>query len=109
MDPNSLIFIFLNAALINNFVLALFLGLCPFLGVSAKKENRLEHGAGHHVRYAGELGLCLRYQLVADRTRDRVSAPDLLHRGYRIGGSAGGDDGEEVQPQPVGRWVFSCP
>ncbi|PLY13472.1 MAG: electron transport complex subunit A [Sedimenticola sp.] len=44
MDPNSLIFIFLNAALINNFVLALFLGLCPFLGVSAKRETAWNMG-----------------------------------------------------------------
>ena len=29
-------FIFLNAALINNFVLSSFLGICPFLGVSGK-------------------------------------------------------------------------
>ena len=31
--------IFLNAALINNFVLAYFLGICPFFGVSAKLET----------------------------------------------------------------------
>lgn len=32
-------FIFLNALLINNFVLALFLGICPFLGVSGKLKT----------------------------------------------------------------------
>ena len=31
--------IFLNAALVNNFVLAYFLGICPFFGVSAKLET----------------------------------------------------------------------
>jgi electron transport complex protein RnfA len=31
--------IFLNAALINNFVLAYFLGICPFFGVSSKLET----------------------------------------------------------------------
>ncbi len=31
--------IFLNAALINNFVLAYFLGICPFFGVSSKIET----------------------------------------------------------------------
>ena len=36
MQPDSLVFIFLNAFIINNFVLAMFLGLCPFLGVSGK-------------------------------------------------------------------------
>ena len=36
MQPDSLTFIFLNAFIINNFVLAMFLGICPFLGVSGK-------------------------------------------------------------------------
>jgi len=31
--------IFLNAALVNNFVLAYFLGICPFFGVSSKLET----------------------------------------------------------------------
>jgi len=44
VQPDSLTFIFLNAALINNFVLALFLGLCPFLGVSAKLETAVPMG-----------------------------------------------------------------
>jgi len=41
---DSLIFIFLNAAVINNFVLALFLGICPFLGVSAKRDTAWHMG-----------------------------------------------------------------
>ena len=36
--------IFLNAALINNFVLAYFLGLCPFFGVSSKLETAARMG-----------------------------------------------------------------
>lgn len=36
MSADSLPHIFLNAAIINNFVLALFLGICPLLGVSGK-------------------------------------------------------------------------
>ncbi len=36
MSGDPLWSIFINACLINNFVLAYFLGLCPFLGVSAK-------------------------------------------------------------------------
>ena len=39
MNPESLSFIFLSAFLINNFVLAMFLGLCPFVGVSAKRNT----------------------------------------------------------------------
>ena len=41
---DSLTFIFLIAAIINNFVLALFLGICPFLGVSAKRETAWNMG-----------------------------------------------------------------
>ena len=36
--------IFLDAALINNFVLAYFLGICPFFGVSAKLETAVRMG-----------------------------------------------------------------
>jgi electron transport complex protein RnfA len=44
MQGETLWFIFLNAAVVNNFVLALFLGICPFLGVSAKKETAWNMG-----------------------------------------------------------------
>ncbi len=44
MPDESLSFIFLNAALANNFVLALFLGLCPFLGVSGKLDTAVPMG-----------------------------------------------------------------
>ena len=36
--------IFINALLANNFVLAMFLGLCPFLGVSGKLETAFPMG-----------------------------------------------------------------
>ena len=42
--PESLGFIFINACLINNFVLSYFLGICPFLGVSKKVETALGMG-----------------------------------------------------------------
>ncbi|MDH3711576.1 MAG: RnfABCDGE type electron transport complex subunit A [Cyclobacteriaceae bacterium] len=44
MKSESLWFIFINASLINNFVLAYFLGICPFLGVSAKMETATKMG-----------------------------------------------------------------
>ena len=44
MKTESLWFIFINASLINNFVLAYFLGICPFLGVSAKMETATRMG-----------------------------------------------------------------
>lgn len=44
MQPDSLTFIFLDAFIINNFVLALFLGLCPFMGVSGKLHTAFHMG-----------------------------------------------------------------
>lgn len=44
METESLSFIFLNAVLINNFVLSLFLGLCPLLGVSGRLDTAVPMG-----------------------------------------------------------------
>ncbi len=44
MNQESLWSIFINASLINNFVLAYFLGICPFLGVSGKMETASKMG-----------------------------------------------------------------
>lgn len=52
MNPGSFPSIFLDAFLINNFVLALFLGICPFLGVSAK------------VKTAGNMGLAVTFVML---------------------------------------------
>jgi len=41
---NELISIFISMALINNFILSRFLGLCPFFGVSKKLGNALSMG-----------------------------------------------------------------
>lgn len=44
MQSDSLNFIFINACIINNFVLSTFLGICPFLGVSGKLETASRMG-----------------------------------------------------------------
>jgi len=44
MNGDPLWSIFLNACLINNFVLAYFLGICPFLGVSGKLATATRMG-----------------------------------------------------------------
>ncbi|MET4692903.1 electron transport complex protein RnfA [Endozoicomonas lisbonensis] len=44
MESESLFSIFLNAAIVSNFVLAMFLGICPFLGVSNKRDTALNMG-----------------------------------------------------------------
>lgn len=44
MNSESLGSIFLNSVLINNFVLSLFLGICPFLGISGKRDTAFRMG-----------------------------------------------------------------
>lgn len=41
---DNLLWIFISALLVNNFTLAYFLGLCPFLGVSAKIKTAFRLG-----------------------------------------------------------------
>ena len=41
---NELIWIFISALLVNNFTLSLFLGLCPFLGVTQRIETAFRLG-----------------------------------------------------------------
>ncbi len=52
MNPGSAPAIFLDAFLINNFVLAMFLGICPFLGVSGK------------VKTAGNMGMAVTFVMI---------------------------------------------
>ncbi len=44
MNDQTLFSIFFSAMLVNNFTLVLFLGLCPFMGVSARVETALRMG-----------------------------------------------------------------
>jgi electron transport complex protein RnfA len=44
MNMESYWSIFINASLVNNFVLAYFLGICPFMGVSGKMETATKMG-----------------------------------------------------------------
>lgn len=43
----DLVWILISAMVVNNFTLALFLGLCPFMGVSARVETALRMGAAN--------------------------------------------------------------
>jgi electron transport complex protein RnfA len=45
MNENSLWQTFIDASLVNNFVLVYFLGICPFLGVSGKLTTATRMGA----------------------------------------------------------------
>jgi len=65
--------VFVNAALVNNFVLAYFLGICPFFGVSARLETA--------VRMGGAVGFVMLVASVCAYTinllLDAVNAPYL--------------------------------
>ena len=47
MTDQSLFSILFSAMVVNNFTLAMFLGLCPFMGVSARVETALRMGAAN--------------------------------------------------------------
>jgi len=44
MNQSSLLFIFIDSFIINNIVLMVFLGICPFLGVSGKRDTAFRMG-----------------------------------------------------------------
>lgn len=44
MSDQTLFSIFFSAMVVNNFTLAMFLGLCPFMGVSARLETAVRMG-----------------------------------------------------------------
>lgn len=44
---DGMFFIFISALVINNFTLSMFLGLCPFLGVSGKVATAVRMGAAN--------------------------------------------------------------
>jgi Na+-translocating ferredoxin:NAD+ oxidoreductase subunit A len=43
----DLMWILISAMVVNNFTLALFLGLCPFMGVSAARRTALRMGGAN--------------------------------------------------------------
>jgi len=47
MNDQGLFSIFLSASIVNNFTLAMFLGLCPFFGVSSKVSTAIRMGAAN--------------------------------------------------------------
>lgn len=59
MDLGKLISIIIGSILINNFVFARFLGICPFMGVSKKVESSL--GMGMAVTFVMTLASAVTY------------------------------------------------
>ena len=83
------ILIFIAAVFVNNVVLAQFLGICPFLGVSKKVET------------AAGMGAAVTFVLTIGRFRIRVHADDQFHLDHRRLGSDGGNHIEEGLSRPL--------
>lgn len=63
----DLFIIFINAMLVNNFVLSRFLGICPFLGVSKKRDASIGMGlAVLFVMVIASFGSWLVYDIFLD-------------------------------------------
>lgn len=61
MTFSMIIFIVINAILVNNFILSRFLGICPFLGVSKKIDTAL--GMGFAVIFVMGVASVITYAL----------------------------------------------
>ena len=67
--PSNILAITIGAILVNNFVLAKFLGVCPFLGVSKKLSTALGmSGAVVFVMTLSSLVTSLIYKFVLSKT-----------------------------------------
>ena len=59
MNEEPLYSVFVQACLVNNFVLAYFLGICPFLGVSGKVATASRMGGA--VTFVATRFMCQRW------------------------------------------------
>jgi H+/Na+-translocating ferredoxin:NAD+ oxidoreductase subunit A len=80
MHTESLGSIFINSLLINNFVLSLFLGICPFIGVSNKLDTAARMGAA--VTFVMLVSSMCAYGV--NLTLDAINAPYLKLISYIV-------------------------
>ena len=96
------ILIFIAAVFVNNVVLAQFLGICPFLGVSKKVETAAGMGAAvTFVLTIATIVTIPRAKIHIGRFRIRVHADDQFHLDHRRLGSDGGNHIEEGLSRPL--------
>lgn len=80
----SLVLIFIGAALINNFVLHYFVGICPFLGVSRRVD--MAFGMGCAVTFVISIASTLSWALTYFILRPAAPLPNSVWQ--MLGGSA---------------------
>jgi electron transport complex protein RnfA len=84
----SLILIFIGAALINNFVLHYFVGICPFLGVSRRADTAF--GMGCAVTFVISIASLLNWVLTYFILRPGAPLPALVWQ------AVGGDPAKHI-------------
>ena len=81
----ELFVIFISAALVNNFVLAYFLGICPFVGVSNKLSSAISMGmATTFVMVLTAIVSWLLYNLSSDSVQFGFFTNSVFHSCYCI-------------------------
>ncbi len=88
--------IIIGAIFVNNVVLAQFLGICPFLGVSSKVETSL--GMGAAVTFVMAIAAVVAWLIqtsCAGAAGHRLHADDRLHPRDRRAGTDGRDHAQE--------------
>jgi len=84
----GLVLIFISAALINNFVLHYFVGICPFLGVSRRVDTAF--GMGLAVTFVISISTMLNWTFTAFILRPGAPLPAWVWR------TAGGDPATQI-------------
>jgi len=90
----NLLVILFSAILVNNFVLARFLGLCPFLGVSRELKSSLSMGAAviFVMTLASVSTWFIQYYLL-------IPPDHCFHFGYRCTGTVCGNGNSKGKPR----------
>ena len=99
MNNDTVANILLTTILPGNFVLAMFLGMCPFLGVSQKLSTAVPDGYRHRLRDPGGLGVGLLPEHGAGAFPSGIPQRDHLHHGHRLRRATGGNVREKDFPE----------
>ena len=93
--------IMLGVILVNNYVLAQFLGICPFLGVSKKLDSAV--GMSLAVTFVMVLatGNLADSDIPSGPLRHRIYADSSIYSRHRRSRTAGGTDAEEIHAASV--------
>ena len=99
MEWTQLFTIALGAILVNNFIVAQFLGICPFMGVSKKIETA--SGMGLAVIFVMGLASAICWPINSGSHGPDLHADRDLHPGHRLSGAVHRDVPQEGHALPL--------